>query len=214
MSIANTDACDYKSPVGRVVRLTDPDLERSMRFFETTVGTIDCATLFTGEVYDWTQLDLVGWCNSRGMLTEDCSGYHVSDYFRDGRYLGCDDFGVCPVFTRSSVQAESTRRSIGLVLDWAGEQFTGADPADAVESWIDAGIDDEAVVSCWVEIGVWDPTVAAECIAQGITSGQLQYAAETMQADNLDSPPSATNDPIYAVCNGDLSLESLLALLK
>jgi hypothetical protein len=103
MSIDISDARDYKLSVGRVVRLTDSDLERLMRFFETTVGTIDCATLFTGEVYDWTQLDLVGWCNSRGMLTEDCSGYHVSDYFRDGKYLGSDDFGVCPVFTRDSV---------------------------------------------------------------------------------------------------------------
>ncbi len=76
-----------------------------MRYFAVTCRNIDCVTLLDGEIYDWTTLELVGWCNASWMLTDDCVGYFVGDYFRDGKYLGPDEFGIFPVFARPSLLA-------------------------------------------------------------------------------------------------------------
>ena len=52
--------------------------------------------LITGAKYDTTTLTLTGWTDGDGSGSD---GYHVGDYFRDGRYyLGPDVHGIEPEF--------------------------------------------------------------------------------------------------------------------
>ena len=54
----------------------------------------DGIRLTTGQKYDVDTLFLAGWSTGE----DHRIGYHYSDYFRDGVYLGPDADGVEPLF--------------------------------------------------------------------------------------------------------------------
>jgi hypothetical protein len=66
-------------------------------------------TLTKGNKYDLATLDCTGWTEGDGSGHE---GYHVSDYFRDGVYLGADEHGIEPTFAASYLEAEEGRTTL------------------------------------------------------------------------------------------------------
>ena len=64
--------------------------------------------LTTGNKYDVTKLSAlpVGeWIDPHDTISSPASGYSYLDWFRDGVYLGHDEYGVEPLFDADSVQA-------------------------------------------------------------------------------------------------------------
>jgi hypothetical protein len=53
---------------------------------------------------------VIGWTEGDGSGHD---GYHVADYFRDGRYLGPDEHGIEPIFGTGT--ADSAQHTPGLI---------------------------------------------------------------------------------------------------
>lgn len=91
-----------------------------------------------------------------------------------------------------------------------GGMFTGSNPADEAENWIDYGFTADTARP-WCDIGVWDAATANAFVAASLTPEQVAAAAERM-TDSLDDPGEeyTDGDPIYAACNGDLDVAKII----
>lgn len=58
--------------------------------------------LKAGQTYDVTRLEVAFWVDS-DYKQVDVPGYCAWEFFEDGMFLGADDFGIQPLFWRSSV---------------------------------------------------------------------------------------------------------------
>ena len=77
--------------------------------WEMNEMTTDHETKLTiGTRYDVDGLRLVRWTapDSGDYSDEECTydGYSVFDYFRDGEYIGPDEYGVEPIFSADSIK--------------------------------------------------------------------------------------------------------------
>ena len=107
---------------------------------------------------------------------------------------------------------------IAEILKSHGDSYTGGgNGSEMAGGWVDAGITDPQVVDSWCEARVWDPAVAAGLIAAGLSPDDVTSAAESL-VDGMDIYQRADaytdGDPIYAACNGDISLDRLIAASK
>lgn len=91
----------------------------------------------------------------------------------------------------------TTRTEIEAILRTAGPMFDGGDSlrrAELVGEWDDYFDGDVDAVQRWVEAGYWCPATAYAVAHAGHSAGDV---------------PSGHDDPIYALCNGDATIESL-----
>lgn len=91
-----------------------------------------------------------------------------------------------------------------------GDMFTGNSVEDEAEGWADNGFDADSA-DPWCEIGVWDAATAAELRDAGLTPEQVKAAAESLTEGLEDPAEEYTNGcPIYAACNGDISVSVII----
>lgn len=108
----------------------------------------------------------------------------------------------------------TTIQAIADVLMQHGDRFTGNGVREEAEGWRSEGFNAETA-NAWCEIGVWDAETAAKLRDAGVTPAQVSTAAKTLIEDSIDPENDYTDgDPIYACCNGDLDVETLIDAAK
>jgi hypothetical protein len=104
---------------------------------------------------------------------------------------------------------------IADILKSHGDMYTGGgNGSEMAGGWIDEGITDPNVVDMWCEARVWDPAVAAALIAAGLSPDDALSAADALvEGMDIDQRADAytDGDPIYAACNGDISVDRLIS---
>lgn len=104
------------------------------------------------------------------------------------------------------------------VLESYGDRFAGNNAEDTANGWINDDINNPEVVGAWCEIGVWESSVAARMIEEKLTPAQVSAGAERLLealGEDEDSADRYTDgSPIYSVCNGDTSIDDLIAAAK
>lgn len=98
----------------------------------------------------------------------------------------------------------TTLDKIEATLAGRGERFTGADVREVALDWLDYNFDADDVGE-WCDVGVWDPATAAIFREAGFSPADVQEAAAT-----IIEAQGETADPVYAVCNGDLTVEEMM----
>lgn len=103
------------------------------------------------------------------------------------------------------------------MLESRGDYFSGNNPEDIANEWLDYGFDTESAEE-WCEIGVWDACTAAEFRDRGYIPGQVADASSDLLAsyDDPDELAKAFTDgnPIYSVCNNDTSIDVIVAAIE
>lgn len=96
------------------------------------------------------------------------------------------------------------------MLDGHGDKFAGNDADDSAQDWIANGFD-SADADGWCKIGVWDAATAATLRDAGLTPTQVVVAEANLVADCDDASDEYTDgSPIYAACNGDISVQVII----
>ena len=89
-----------------------------------------------------------------------------------------------------------------------GEFFAGLNPADIADEWL--GYDFTSTsASKWLDISVWDAATAAALRDAGLSPDRVKATAERLAAEDADRYTDGC--PIYAACNGDYSVDNLIA---
>jgi len=99
-------------------------------------------------------------------------------------------------------------RDMVAILRSHGKLFTGDNVGDMARGWLDCGFSPTEADE-WCEIGVWEPAIAAEFRDAGLTPYEVNETAERL----YEAKPE-NGCPIYAVCNGDASIEGLIKAAK
>ena len=94
-----------------------------------------------------------------------------------------------------------TAKKIKAELKSRGPAYYGDDSMidQIAEGWIDDGFGDDA--ADWMDAGFWCPTTAAAVRDLGI--------AATEVAARCNDYITGFDDPVYSMCNGDLSVHAL-----
>lgn len=93
------------------------------------------------------------------------------------------------------------------VLQSHGDRFTGRRVGETATEWHDAGITDASDVDAWCGIGVWDAATASAFISADLSPDDVSQAAKSIEDRTF-------GDPIYAACNGDTSVDVIIAEAK
>jgi hypothetical protein len=116
-----------------------------------------------------------------------------------------------------SVEAiDQTVSEIADILKAYGELFHGGRPEEVAVEWVEAGITDLDAVDGWCKANVWEPRVAAALRAAHVSPQRLSDIAAKIISCAIVVPWRKRLDqdcPIYALCNGDISVDDLIAAL-
>jgi len=93
------------------------------------------------------------------------------------------------------------------ILQSHGDRFTGRRVGEVATEWHDASITDASDVDAWCEIGVWNAATALAFISAGLSPDDVLQSAESINEQPF-------GDPIYAACNGDISVDVIIAKYK
>lgn len=169
--------------------------------------------LDTNKLYHIGSLVLDCWVGPAERRGDGDGGTCWSYFDADGRYLGPDQHGIEPVFTRDSTAISL----IAVVLRAAGERFAGNDVTEMATDWYDHDFD-ASEVSDWCDIGCWNPSVAAQWRDAGLTPAIVTTAAEALLASLPEEcdPADVYTDgcPIYSCCNEDTDPEVVLQICR
>lgn len=102
--------------------------------------------------------------------------------------------------------------SIARILLSHGETFHGGRANEIAEEWDAYGFDSRQVDE-WCEIGVWDACTANELVVAGMRPCDVQAASAAM-LESHGADVYTLGCPIYAVCNGDLSVRKMAKAWK
>jgi hypothetical protein len=111
---------------------------------------------------------------------------------------------------------KTTVTDIAEILRAYGELFHGGDPDEVAAEWVEAGITDLDAVDGWCAANVWEPRVAAALRAEGVDHELLcDISAKMTRGMSADERRDRWTEgcPIYALCNGDISVDDLIAAL-
>jgi len=106
-----------------------------------------------------------------------------------------------------------TTNDIAEVLATFGEVFSGGRPEEVAAEWIAAGVTDPDEVCGWCMADVWEPQVAAKLRSAGVSpQGLASIVAEMTRGMTDDDMRHRWTDgsPVYAACNGDVSVDIFL----
>jgi hypothetical protein len=96
---------------------------------------------------------------------------------------------------------------IEAMLIVAGSTYAGANPRTVAEEWVAEGLSPREV-SEWIEAGVWCPCAASDLRDESIPASEIIKAMEDYDwhRDGID--------PVYRLCNGNISVGEFLAELQ
>lgn len=144
----------------------------------------------------------------------------VEAFRRLARIIAADVVGE-EKFTGVVLEVEDGQEQLDLVTNllWClGPAFSGGTESRAWEvagEWVAVGFDLKGV-RLWTKVGCWDADTAFALEQAGVTPSQARQAADVLgeQAAARGSEPIGFRgtdfDPMYKVCNGDLSLDEFL----
>jgi hypothetical protein len=105
---------------------------------------------------------------------------------------------------------------IADILKAYGELFHGGQPEEVAAEWVEAGVTDLDAVDGWCQANVWEPRVAAALRAAHVSPQRLGDIAARMTSGMSAAEMRdrwTEGCPIYAACNGDISVDDLIAAL-
>jgi hypothetical protein len=114
------------------------------------------------------------------------------------------------------IDTRTVNEEIAEILTAYGELFHGGRPDEVAAEWVEAGITDLDAVNGWCMANVWEPHVAAALRAEGVSPQRLcDIAAKMTRGMSADERRDRWTEgcPIYAACNGDISVDDLIAAL-
>jgi hypothetical protein len=100
--------------------------------------------------------------------------------------------------------ATATRDDLMTTLIHAGEMFHGGRADEIAAEWADEFDDDFEAAVAWIEAGYWDAGAAVKLLDLGMSSGDTLAYRKGREKDH-----GYGIDPIYAICNGDASIDDL-----
>jgi len=109
-----------------------------------------------------------------------------------------------------------TVTEIADILKAYGELFHGGRPDEVAAEWVEAGVTDLDAVNGWCMANVWEPRVAAALQAAHISPQRLCDIAAKIRSSAIVVPWRRRRDescPVYALCDGDISVDDLIAAL-
>jgi len=108
--------------------------------------------------------------------------------------------------------AVSSLEMINSYLRDLGPMFDGGSPitrAEITREWLDA-FDNPIVCRAWMDAGFWSPYAAWVVSSLGIEPHEVAARCKTISEDILEFVGYEVEDPVYAICNGDLDARCLL----
>ena len=109
--------------------------------------------------------------------------------------------------------AEETLPAIMIMLNEAGERFSGNSTYDMAQEWADAEFSPDDCDE-WIQAGFWNPATAAELRDAGLSADDAANASIALIDATGDDGRYTDNDPIYSCCNGDTDTAVIIAQHK
>lgn len=106
-----------------------------------------------------------------------------------------------------------TLPAIMILLNEAGERFSGNSTYDMAQEWADAEFSPDACAE-WIRAGFWNATTAAALRDAGLSANDASNASIALIDATGDDGRYTDNDPVYSCCNGDTDTAVLIAQHK
>ena len=109
--------------------------------------------------------------------------------------------------------AQETLPAIMILLNEAGERFSGNSTYDMAQEWADAEFSPDDCAE-WIQAGFWDAATAAALRDAGLSADDASNASIALIDATGDDGRYTDSDPIYSCCNGDTDTAVIIAQHK
>lgn len=104
---------------------------------------------------------------------------------------------------------EETLPAIMIILNDAGDRYSGDDAYNIANEWIEAGFSEDECPE-WVSAGFWSPAAASQISDAGMTPDEAVAAANYLIDVAGDNNTYTDGCPIYSLCNCDTSASEFI----